>query len=92
MIEIICILLGIPIGYLIRNNASLAKNTDYALSWSVRILLFLLGLSQGANANLLVDIHTLTFQTLVFSISCIAGSLLAAKILEYFIHPKLPTI
>ena len=89
MIEIICILLGIPFGYLIRNNAPMVKSTDYALSWSVRILLLLLGITQGANTNLLTDIHTLALHTFIFSTCCIAGSLIAAKVLGYFIHPTI---
>lgn len=87
VIELFCISLGVPIGYTIKNNRSLIKVTDYSLLWSVRILLLLLGLSQGSSGNLLQQLDTLGFQASIITFWCIVGSLIVARLLNYFIYP-----
>ena len=84
--EIVCISLGVPIGFLIRNHPRLIKTVDYSLTWSVRILLFLLGLSLGSNTTIIQQLDTLGIQAIIITFFCISGSLIAAKLLSRFVH------
>lgn len=84
--EIVCISLGAPIGFLIQNHPRLIKTVDYSLTWSVRILLFLLGLSLGSNTTIIQQLDTLGIQAIIITFFCISGSLIAAKLLSRFVH------
>lgn len=84
--EIVCISLGAPVGFLIRNQPLLIKIVDYSLIMSVRILLFLLGLSLGSNSTIIQQLDKLGIQAIIITFFCISGSLIAAKLLSRFVH------
>ena len=56
IVEMGCLILGVPVGFLLRRKPLVIKITDQVLTWSVRILLLLLGLALGYSlASLLRD-------------------------------------
>ncbi len=52
IVEMGCLILGVPVGFLLRRKPLVIKITDQVLTWSVRILLLLLGLALGADERL----------------------------------------
>ena len=66
IVEMGCLILGVPVGFLLRRKPLVIKITDQVLTWSVRILLLLLGLARG----------------IFISLCCVAGSLIGARLLE----------
>ena len=54
IVEMGCLILGVPVGFLLRRKPLVIKITDQVLTWSVRILLLLLGLALGADDRLMV--------------------------------------
>ena len=69
IVEMGCLILGVPMGFLLRRKPLVIKITDQVLTWSVRILLLLLGLALGARG-------------IFISLCCVAGSLIGARLLE----------
>ena len=80
--EIGCLVLGVPLGYALRNKPGIIHLTDQTLTWSVRILLFLLGLALGANDDLMSRLDTLGIRGGVISVCCVVGSLIGVRFLE----------
>ncbi len=79
--EMSCLILGVPVGYALRNQPLIIKLTDHVLTWSVRILLFLLGLALGADAELMSRMDSLGAQGALIGLCGIAGSLIGARLL-----------
>ena len=52
------------------------------LTWSVRILLLLLGLALGADDRLMSQMDTIGARGIFISLCCVAGSLIGARLLE----------
>lgn len=59
IVEIGCLILGVPVGFLLRRKPLVIKITDQVLTWSVRILLLLLGLALGADDRLMSQMDTI---------------------------------
>ena len=53
IVEMGCLILGVPVGFLLRRKPLVIKITDQVLTWSVRILLLLRGLALGADDRLM---------------------------------------
>ena len=79
--EMSCLVLGVPVGYLLRKQPQVIRMTDHVLTWSVRILLFLLGLALGSDAELMRRMDSLGAQGALIGLCGIAGSLLGARLL-----------
>ena len=77
IVEMGCLILGVPVGFLLRRKPLVIKITDQVLTWSVRILLLLLGLALGADDRLMSQMDTIGI-----SLCCVAGSLIGARLLE----------
>ena len=80
IVEMGCLILGVPVGFLLRRKPLVIKITDQVLTWSVRILLLLLGLALGADDRLMSQMDTIGAR--VISLCCVAGSLIGARLLE----------
>ena len=87
IVEMGCLILGVPVGFLLRRKPLVIKITDQVLTWSVRILLLLLGLAVGT--QVVVGLAALHAQHLAadlagifISLCCVAGSLIGARLLE----------
>ena len=59
IVEMGCLILGVPVGFLLRRKPLVIKITDQVLTWSVRILLLLLGLALGADERLMSQMDTI---------------------------------
>ena len=58
---------GIPAGWLLRRRASVVKLANAALGWTVRIMLFFLGLSLGLDDALLGQLSSLGLYAVLIS-------------------------
>ena len=75
LVEIGCLVLGVPVGFLLRRKPLVVKLTDQVLTWSVRILLLLLGLALGADDRLMSQMDTIGARG-------VSISLIGARLLE----------
>ena len=78
IVEMGCLILGVPVGFLLRRKPLVIKITDQVLTWSVRILLLLL----GADDRLMSQMDTIGARGIFISLCCVAGSLIGARLLE----------
>ena len=76
--EIACIAVGIPLGYAVRKKPSVIRFVGTLTTWSIYALLFLLGLSLGANDEVFLRAPELGARSLVISLCALFGSVLAA--------------
>ena len=65
---------GIAAGFLLRKKKNFAKYTDIIIVWLIYILLFLLGVSVGANKVILNNLDNLGFKALLLSVGAVSGS------------------
>ena len=82
IVEMGCLILGVPVGFLLRRKPLVIKITDQVLTWSVRILLLLLGLALGADDRLMSQMDTIGARGIFISLCCVAGRLIGARLLE----------
>ena len=75
IVEMGCLILGVPVGFLLRRKPLVIKIT-------VRILLLLLGLALGADDRLMSQMDTIGARGIFISLCCVAGSLIGARLLE----------
>jgi uncharacterized membrane protein YbjE (DUF340 family) len=66
---------GIAAGFLLRRRGPLLRALDRGTMLAVYVLLFVLGLSVGANREVVTHLHELGTQAFVISILSVAGSL-----------------
>lgn len=71
---------GIPIGLLLRNKQSFVHIIGILTTWSVYLLLFVLGLSLGGNDEVFARIPTLGLRSLIVTIFAILGSIICANL------------
>ncbi|XPV76331.1 MAG: LysO family transporter [Desulfovibrio sp.] len=83
--EVGCILVGIPLGFLLRRNERAVRCVDSLTMWAIYGLLFLLGVSIGSDNNLVSQMETIGLRALVISLSCVLGSAAAVWFLDKFI-------
>lgn len=84
-IEVGCILTGIPLGYLLRHHKRFVSGIDAVTMWSIYTLLFLLGVSLGANKELVAQLGTIGLRATIISIFCVVGSTAATWVLDVYI-------
>ncbi len=66
--------LGMGLGYLIRNKAALLKKLDRWITYTIYVLLFVLGLTVGKNDIILKNIHLIGVKAFIITLSAVAGS------------------
>lgn len=79
---------GIPAGWALRRRAAVVRGVNTALGWTVRIMLFLLGLSLGLDDELIGQMKSLGLYAAVISSFSVAGCFVAARILGRFAFPE----
>lgn len=72
-------LAGVAAGYLLRNR-SIMKKTGKAISWTIYIMLFVLGVKIGTNEQILHNLSGIGLQALLMAAAGIIGSILAAAL------------
>jgi uncharacterized membrane protein YbjE (DUF340 family) len=70
---------GTVLGILLRKRQDLPRRLDRAMTWSIYLLLFLLGLSIGTDQDILLQLPELGYSALVISLGGIAGSVAVAR-------------
>ena len=81
MITVLLILaLGIGVGYLIREKENWIKWNDRFTTWSIYLLLFLLGISVGLNDKIMNNLDTIGVKALYLTLGAVGGSIILALI------------
>lgn len=70
---------GVALGYIFR-NMSFIKNTEKTISYTIILLLFVMGVSIGSNEKIIENLGTFGWQAAIIAISATCGSILAAWI------------
>jgi uncharacterized membrane protein YbjE (DUF340 family) len=79
MITVILVMAaGILFGYFVRHKTMLIKINDKLIMWAIYLLLFVLGVSIGANDNIMRSLPTLWLKALMITIGGVSGSILLA--------------
>ena len=68
---------GVAIGYLFK-NLSFLRNTEKTISYTIILLLFILGLSIGSNKLIIDNLAAFGWQAAVIALSATCGSILAS--------------
>lgn len=81
--------LGIGVGWIFRNKDKTRKNVDVAVTWSVYLLLFLLGISVGINEEIIHNFSRIGYKAFCLTFGAVVGSVLIAKLVyELFFRTK----
>lgn len=72
---ILLVLLGIAAGYALR-RMELQRHIDSTMSWTIRLMLFVLGLSVGGNPSIINNLGDFGGQALLICCAGIVGSIL----------------
>ncbi len=76
MITVIAIMMvGILFGYLIRSKSLLIKINDKLIMYAIYLLLFILGISIGANEIIIKNLPTLGLKALAITLGGVLGSI-----------------
>lgn len=75
---------GIAIGWLLRDKDETRKGVDTAVTWSVYLLLFLLGISVGINKEIVNNFSRIGYQAFWLTFGAVAGSVLIAWLVYHF--------
>jgi len=73
----LCFLTGIICGVLLRGRPAILKGVSWLTDLTVGFMLFVLGLSIGANETVVTNLSSLGLDGLALAAGAIAGSLLA---------------
>jgi len=80
---------GIISGYFLKDHTNFIKISDKLLSWSIYLLLFLLGISVGSNQEIISNFDKIGFQAIILSIAGVIGSIVIAFfVYKFFFLPK----
>lgn len=83
IVEIGCIVVGVPAGYLLRTRPAVVGAVDRLTTWSIYTLLFLLGLSLGSDDALVAKAGDIGLRAVVISMASLAGSVAAGWLLQH---------
>jgi uncharacterized membrane protein YbjE (DUF340 family) len=80
---------GIITGYILKKHIKIINISDKLLTWSIYLLLFLLGISVGSNQKIISNFDKIGFQAIILSIAGIVGSIIIAFfVYKFFFLPK----
>ncbi|HAN19680.1 MAG: hypothetical protein A2X13_14430 [Bacteroidetes bacterium GWC2_33_15] len=68
--------LGIIIGWIFHSRKKFLKLTGYLTNWAIYLLLFLLGISVGANEKIIANFDKIGFQAISLTLFAVGGSIL----------------
>lgn len=75
---ILIMIVGMGIGYLLRTRENTLKHIDSIITWSIYLLLFLLGIAVGTNETILANIDSILYQVILLTLGAVLGSVLLA--------------
>lgn len=88
IIVLAIMILGIGIGLIIGNRPKIIKIVAALTSFSIFLLLFLLGIGVGTNDKIINNLHSIGIQALVLTIGALLGSLICAYFTYNFFFKK----
>ena len=88
LLEIGIIAGGVPAGWIFRNNALLVRAVNTFLGWTVRVMLFLLGLALGLDDALMGQLESLGLFAAVISTFSVLGCFVAARLLGRYVFTE----
>jgi len=88
LLEIGLIAGGVPAGWALRNNAPAVKWVNEFLTWTVRAMLFLLGLALGLDDELIGQLESLGLYAVVISSFSVMGCFMAARLLGRYVFTE----
>ncbi len=88
LLEIGLIAGGVPAGWLLRENESAVRSVNTFLGWTVRAMLFLLGLALGLDDALIGQLESLGLYAAVISSFSVAGCFVAARLLGRYVFTE----
>lgn len=77
IILLVCLALGMGLGFFFSKNQKLFKINGYLVQLTIALLLFTLGLSIGENQDIINNLANLGFDALLLTIGAVLGSILA---------------
>jgi uncharacterized membrane protein YbjE (DUF340 family) len=81
---LLSLIIGLLLGFVLRFRLLLLRAADRFATWAVLWLIFLLGVSVGANEIVLANFDRLGLQALVLSAGALIGSVLICQLLTTF--------
>lgn len=86
MIEILIIMAaGIVLGLGLRRRPVVVRHIERAITWSIWLLLLLLGIAIGSSQAIMEGLAQLGLTALYITLGAVAGSILAAGLLWRFV-------
>jgi len=82
---ILCILAGIPIGFLLRNKQTAVKAINRLTMWVIYVLLFALGVTTCANETIVNQLGEIGGRAACISLFSVLGSACAVYLLGKFV-------
>ena len=73
---------GMFLGFLLRNQQNLIKPVDPIITWSIYLLLFLLGVSVGINETIVNNFYTIGLKAAFLTLGAVMGSV----VVSYFTY------
>jgi len=84
IIVLAIMILGMGIGLFIGNRPKIIKIVGILTSFSIFLLLFLLGIGVGTNDKIINNLHSIGLQALILTLGAILGSLICAYLVYKF--------
>ncbi len=78
-IVIVLFAFGIGFGLFFRKRDQARKKIDASITWSVYLLLFLLGISVGTNEEIINNFFRIGYKAIWLTLGAVLGSVLLAK-------------
>ena len=75
---IIIMIIGMCVGYLLRERQKITKHIDTIVTWAIYLLLFLLGVSVGTNKTILNTIDSILLTVIILTVGAVLGSVIIA--------------
>lgn len=82
LIVVLFLFSGILIGYVLQNKESIVRITERLSTWFIYLFLFLLGISVGANEEVIKNFGRLGIQAIILAFGAVLGSVISA----YFVY------
>lgn len=86
------LVVGTALGLILQKQKWVLETAEKATHWAVYLLLFLLGISVGANQEVMGSLATLGLQALLLSSAAISGSVISSAVIYrwYFLPSESP--
>ncbi len=85
---VIYFIVGIAVGFLLRNVNGVVAFTDNFIGVLIYIFLFLLGISVGSNEEVVANFGSIGIKALVLTLGAVIGSVVLSKFIYKFLFDK----